>query len=73
MVGDAGYCASPLSGQGADLSLVGAYVLAAELAAARDDHRAASRATRTGCARWSTPVKSSPRASVPGTRRVPGR
>ncbi|WP_063001696.1 FAD-dependent monooxygenase [Nocardia mikamii] len=41
LVGDAGYCASPLSGQGADLSLVGAYVLAAELAAARGDHRAA--------------------------------
>lgn len=41
LVGDASYCASPLSGQGADLSLVGAYVLAAELAAARDDHRAA--------------------------------
>ncbi|NUS42263.1 MAG: FAD-dependent oxidoreductase [Mycobacteriaceae bacterium] len=38
LVGDAGYCASPLSGQGADLSLVGAYVLAGELAAAAGDH-----------------------------------
>jgi 2-polyprenyl-6-methoxyphenol hydroxylase-like FAD-dependent oxidoreductase len=37
LVGDAGYCASPLSGQGADLSLVGAYVLAGELAAANGD------------------------------------
>ncbi|MGW4531704.1 FAD-dependent monooxygenase [Nocardia sp. NPDC004340] len=41
LVGDAGYCASPLSGQGADLSLVGAYVLAGELAAAAVDHRVA--------------------------------
>jgi 2-polyprenyl-6-methoxyphenol hydroxylase-like FAD-dependent oxidoreductase len=28
---DAGYCASPLSGQGTSLALVGAYVLAEEL------------------------------------------
>ncbi|MGW5111274.1 FAD-dependent monooxygenase [Nocardia sp. NPDC004123] len=41
LVGDAGYCASPLSGQGANLSLVGAYVLAGELAAAAGDHRVA--------------------------------
>ncbi|MFG3441046.1 FAD-dependent monooxygenase [Nonomuraea sp. NPDC047897] len=33
LLGDAGYCASPLSGQGTSLALVGAYVLAAELAA----------------------------------------
>jgi len=38
LVGDAGYCASPLSGQGADLSLVGAYTLAGELAAAAGDY-----------------------------------
>lgn len=31
LVGDAGYCASPLSGQGTSLALVGAYVLADEL------------------------------------------
>ncbi|WP_084962068.1 FAD-dependent monooxygenase [Thermoactinospora rubra] len=36
LLGDAGYCASPLSGQGTSLALVGAYVLAAELAAADD-------------------------------------
>lgn len=41
LVGDAGYCASPLSGQGADLSLVGAYILAGELAAAAGDHAVA--------------------------------
>ncbi|QVQ52840.1 FAD-dependent monooxygenase [Spiractinospora alimapuensis] len=31
LVGDAGYCPDPMSGQGATLSLVGAYVLAGEL------------------------------------------
>lgn len=40
LIGDAGYCPSPLSGQGTSLALVGAYVLAAELASA-GDHRAA--------------------------------
>ncbi|WP_155355921.1 FAD-dependent monooxygenase [Acrocarpospora macrocephala] len=36
LVGDAAYCASPASGQGTSLALVGAYVLAGELAAAGD-------------------------------------
>lgn len=31
LVGDAGYCASPLSGMGTSLALVGAYVLAGEV------------------------------------------
>jgi 2-polyprenyl-6-methoxyphenol hydroxylase-like FAD-dependent oxidoreductase len=31
LVGDAGYCASPLSGMGTSLALVGSYVLAGEL------------------------------------------
>lgn len=31
LVGDAGYCASPLSGQGNNLALIGAYILAGEL------------------------------------------
>lgn len=34
LVGDAAYCASPASGQGTSLALVGAYVLAGEIAAA---------------------------------------
>lgn len=38
LVGDAAYCCSPLSGQGTSVALVGAYVLAAELAAADGDH-----------------------------------
>ena len=36
LVGDAAYCASPLSGIGTALALVGAYVLAGELGAAAD-------------------------------------
>jgi 2-polyprenyl-6-methoxyphenol hydroxylase-like FAD-dependent oxidoreductase len=41
LVGDAGYCASALSGQGTSLALVGAYVLADELGRAGSDHAAA--------------------------------
>ena len=33
LAGDAGYCASPMSGQRTSLALIGAYVLAGELAA----------------------------------------
>jgi 2-polyprenyl-6-methoxyphenol hydroxylase-like FAD-dependent oxidoreductase len=40
LVGDAGYCPTPLTGLGTSLALVGAYVLAGELAAA-GDHRTA--------------------------------
>ncbi|HEY2279113.1 MAG TPA: FAD-dependent monooxygenase [Streptosporangiaceae bacterium] len=41
LVGDAGYCPTPLTGLGTSLALVGAYVLAGELAAAAGDHRIA--------------------------------
>jgi 2-polyprenyl-6-methoxyphenol hydroxylase-like FAD-dependent oxidoreductase len=41
LLGDAGYCGSPLSGQGTSMAMVGAYVLAGELKAANGDHRAA--------------------------------
>jgi 2-polyprenyl-6-methoxyphenol hydroxylase-like FAD-dependent oxidoreductase len=41
LVGDAGYCGSPASGQGTSMALVGAYVLAGELAQAGGDHVAA--------------------------------
>ncbi len=40
LLGDAGYCPSPASGQGASLALAGAYVLAGELKA-NADHRTA--------------------------------
>ncbi|MEV5833425.1 FAD-dependent monooxygenase [Nocardia sp. NPDC052112] len=39
LVGDAAHCASPASGAGAELALVGAYRLAGALAAANGDHR----------------------------------
>ncbi|HEX6681363.1 MAG TPA: FAD-dependent monooxygenase [Candidatus Limnocylindrales bacterium] len=41
LAGDAAWCASPASGAGAELALVGAHRLAAELAAANGDHRLA--------------------------------
>ncbi|ASW89554.1 FAD-binding protein [Mycobacterium marseillense] len=37
LVGDAGYCCSPLSGQGTSVALLGAYILAGELDAAAQD------------------------------------
>ncbi|WP_371501934.1 FAD-dependent monooxygenase [Kitasatospora sp. NBC_00374] len=43
LLGDAGYCPTPLTGLGTSLALVGAYVLAGELAAADGDHRTALR------------------------------
>jgi len=41
LLGDAAYCPSPMSGQGTSLALVGAYVLAGELAAARGNFQTA--------------------------------
>ncbi|MQY18376.1 FAD-dependent monooxygenase [Nocardia macrotermitis] len=41
LVGDAAYCASPVSGAGAELALTGAYRLAGELAAANGGYRRA--------------------------------
>lgn len=38
LLGDAGYCASPLSGQGNNLALVGAYILAGELKAGNGNY-----------------------------------
>lgn len=41
LLGDAGYCASPLSGQGTNLAIVGAYILAGELKSAEGDYTVA--------------------------------
>lgn len=38
LLGDAGYCASPFSGQGTNLAIVGAYILAGELKSAEGDY-----------------------------------
>jgi 2-polyprenyl-6-methoxyphenol hydroxylase-like FAD-dependent oxidoreductase len=43
LVGDAGYCPTPLSGLGTSLALVGAYILVGELVAAGADHEIAFR------------------------------
>ncbi|MFC8448813.1 FAD-dependent monooxygenase [Kitasatospora sp. NPDC057223] len=48
LVGDAAHCASPASGAGAELALVGAYRLAVELAAADGDHALAFGRYRQG-------------------------
>lgn len=52
LVGDAAYCASPLSGHGTTISLVGAYVLAGELARAGGDHPAGLRAYEARFRPW---------------------
>jgi 2-polyprenyl-6-methoxyphenol hydroxylase-like FAD-dependent oxidoreductase len=41
LLGDAGYCGSPLVGLGTAMALVAAYVLAGELSGSPDDHEAA--------------------------------
>lgn len=41
LLGDAAYCASPMSGQGSSLALIGSYVLAGELAQASGNYRTA--------------------------------
>jgi 2-polyprenyl-6-methoxyphenol hydroxylase-like FAD-dependent oxidoreductase len=41
LLGDSAFCASPISGQGTSLAVVGAYILAGELAAAAGDHTVA--------------------------------
>ncbi|MFD8546074.1 mycothiol conjugate amidase Mca [Streptomyces sp. NPDC059649] len=41
LVGDAAFCAAPTSGRGTSQALIGAYILAAELAAADGDYTAA--------------------------------
>lgn len=72
LVGDAAYCPSSLSGMGSGLALVGAYVLAGELAATRGDHSVAftryeerMRAYAEGCQKMGDGVA---RLMVPDSR-----
>jgi len=51
LLGDAGYCGSPLAGLGTAMALVGAYVLAGELSVTPGDHTAAFAGTRVRWAR----------------------
>ncbi|MEW2412479.1 FAD-dependent monooxygenase [Streptomyces sp. NPDC046866] len=76
LVGDAAHCPSSLSGMGTGLALVGAYVLAGELAAAGGDHRLAfaryeeeMRAYAEGCRKMGDGVA---RLMVPGSRFTAG-
>ncbi|WP_214409707.1 FAD-dependent monooxygenase [Sphaerisporangium fuscum] len=76
LAGDAAYCPSSLSGMGSGLALVGAYVLAGELAAARGDHRVAfaryeeeMRAYAEGCQKMGDGVAS---LMVPSSRLLAG-
>ncbi|MFJ3381535.1 FAD-dependent monooxygenase [Curtobacterium sp. NPDC090217] len=65
LVGDAAYCASPVSGMGTSLAITGAYVLAGELAA-HVDHRDAFR----GYERIMRPYVDQAQQLPPGTPRV---
>ncbi|KAK1180532.1 FAD-dependent monooxygenase [Streptomyces sp. NBS 14/10] len=72
LLGDAAYCPSSLSGMGSGLALVGAYVLAGELAAAHGDQRVAfaryeeeMREYATGCQKMGDGVA---KLMVPRTR-----
>jgi 2-polyprenyl-6-methoxyphenol hydroxylase-like FAD-dependent oxidoreductase len=72
LVGDAGYAASPLSGQGTGLALVGAYVLAGEVMTAAGDHRTAfaryERRMRDYVARSQRSAEANAMGLVPGSR-----
>lgn len=71
LVGDAGYCASPISGMGTSLALTGAYVLAGELAR-HTDHREAfasyERILRPYVAKAQKLPPGAPRLAHPRTR-----
>lgn len=67
LVGDAGYAPSLLSGQGTSLALVGAYVLAGELAAAGGDHRIALPAYEREMRRY---VERNQRVALVGARHL---
>jgi 2-polyprenyl-6-methoxyphenol hydroxylase-like FAD-dependent oxidoreductase len=71
LVGDAGYCATLLSGAGAALAIEGAHLLATELAAAGGDHRIAfhryEQALRPTVPRAQRSVRASSSMLIPAT------
>ncbi|MDR7277155.1 FAD-dependent monooxygenase [Catenuloplanes atrovinosus] len=72
LLGDAAFCASPIAGMSTSLALVGAYVLAGELAAADDPRAAMSRyetIVRPYVERAQRLMPGLPRFGNPGTRR----
>ncbi|MBZ9751537.1 FAD-dependent monooxygenase [Deinococcus sp. HMF7604] len=71
MVGDAAYCASPISGMGTSLALTGAYVLAGEVAAhvdVRDGLKAYERLMRPYVEQAQRLPPGTPRLANPETR-----
>jgi 2-polyprenyl-6-methoxyphenol hydroxylase-like FAD-dependent oxidoreductase len=66
LLGDAGYCPSPLSGLGTAVALVGAYVLAGELRAAGDDPAAGLRAYEARMRPWVERVQRIPHGEDTG-------
>ncbi|BDZ48448.1 FAD-binding monooxygenase [Frondihabitans sucicola] len=71
LTGDAAWCASPVSGMGTSLSLVGAYVLAGELSAHvdhRDAFRGYERILRPYVEQAQDPPPGTPRLANPSTR-----
>jgi 2-polyprenyl-6-methoxyphenol hydroxylase-like FAD-dependent oxidoreductase len=65
LVGDAGYCPSPLTGMGASAALVGAYILAGELSRHQDYNEAFKQYEA-----WMRPYLTKAQRIIPGTVRV---
>ncbi|MDB5218296.1 MAG: FAD-binding monooxygenase [Myxococcaceae bacterium] len=66
LLGDAGYCATPLTGLGTSLAVVGAYVLAGELASADGDHEVAFARYESALRRWVTKSQELPPGGING-------
>jgi 2-polyprenyl-6-methoxyphenol hydroxylase-like FAD-dependent oxidoreductase len=66
LLGDAAYCGSPLTGLGTSTSLVGAYVLAGELATTPDDHEAAFARYQDAMRKYVTNAQQLPPGGVNG-------
>ncbi|MGH3630735.1 MAG: FAD-dependent monooxygenase [Sciscionella sp.] len=69
LLGDAGYCPTPLTGLRTSLALVGAYVLAGELAADQGDHRTAFTRYERAIRPYVTNGQQLPRGAHPTMRR----
>lgn len=65
LVGDAAYCPSPLTGMGANVAIVGAYILAGELSRHQDYHEAFKQYEA-----WMRPYETKAQKIIPGTTRV---
>ncbi len=65
LVGDAGYCPSPLTGMGANVAIVGAYILAGELSRHQDYNEAFKQYEA-----WMRPYVTKAQKIIPGTVRV---